>query len=201
MPSEPDSPTPIPPDNTGPPGNLIPPDDKDWTWVLTRPCPECGFDAAATGRESVADLLRSNAATWADLLAHPLARARPSPDRWSALEYGCHVRDVFTIYDGRLVRMLDEDDPLYPNWDQNVTAIEEGYAEQDPASVIEQLDAAAARLADRFDTVRDAQWQRSGRRSDGAHFTVESFGRYMIHDPIHHVHDVTEGLNRLAPGG
>ena len=24
----------------------IVPDDKDWTWVLERPCPECGFDAA-----------------------------------------------------------------------------------------------------------------------------------------------------------
>ena len=24
-----------------------PGDDKDWTWVLERPCPECGFDAGA----------------------------------------------------------------------------------------------------------------------------------------------------------
>ena len=22
----------------------IVPDDKNWTWVLERPCPECGFD-------------------------------------------------------------------------------------------------------------------------------------------------------------
>ena len=25
----------------------ITPDTKDWTWVLERPCPECGFEAAA----------------------------------------------------------------------------------------------------------------------------------------------------------
>jgi len=25
----------------------IEPDTKDWTWVLERPCPECGFDATA----------------------------------------------------------------------------------------------------------------------------------------------------------
>ena len=24
--------------------DAITPDDKDWTWVLERPCPECGFD-------------------------------------------------------------------------------------------------------------------------------------------------------------
>ena len=25
----------------------IVPDDKNWTWVLARPCPDCGFEAAA----------------------------------------------------------------------------------------------------------------------------------------------------------
>ena len=25
----------------------IVPDTKDWTWVLDRPCEECGFDATA----------------------------------------------------------------------------------------------------------------------------------------------------------
>ena len=25
----------------------ITPDTKDWTWVLERPCPECGFEALA----------------------------------------------------------------------------------------------------------------------------------------------------------
>lgn len=29
----------------------------------------------------------------------PGAVGRPRPDRWSALEYGCHVRDVLALYD------------------------------------------------------------------------------------------------------
>jgi hypothetical protein len=33
---------------------------------------------------------------------------RPSDDRWSALEYACHVRDVFRLYDERLEMMLTE---------------------------------------------------------------------------------------------
>ncbi|HEY5013683.1 MAG TPA: DinB family protein, partial [Acidimicrobiia bacterium] len=32
---------------------MITPDTKDWTWVLERPCPECGFDASAFAREQV----------------------------------------------------------------------------------------------------------------------------------------------------
>jgi hypothetical protein len=39
--------------------------------------------------------------------------------------------------------------------------------------------------------VRGDQWQRTGNRSDGKRFTVESFARYMMHDPVHHLWDVS----------
>jgi hypothetical protein len=52
------------------------------------------------------------------------------------------------------------------------------------------LGAAAEQLAAHFDGVEGAAWQRTGRRSDGAAFTVATFGQYMIHDPIHHLYDV-----------
>ncbi len=54
-----------------------------------------------------------------------------------------------------------------------------------------QLAEAAAALAGRFGAVEGDQWQRPGRRGDGAAFTVEAFGRYFIHDPVHHLYDVT----------
>jgi len=136
-------------------------------------------------------MIRANAAAWRAPLAAPDAADRPRPDRWSALEYGCHVRDVFRLYDYRLGLMLTEDDPLYPNWDQDETAVAEQYSTQDPAVVAGELVAAADVLADHFAALSGPQWLRPGRRSDGASFTVETFGRYFIHDPIHHLHDVT----------
>jgi hypothetical protein len=42
------------------------------------------------------------------------------------------------------------------------------------------------------------QWQRTGDRSDGASFTVTSFARYLIHDPVHHVDDVHKGFARMS---
>jgi len=42
------------------------------------------------------------------------------------------------------------------------------------------------------------QWARSGRRSDGASFTVETFARYFVHDPVHHLYDVT-GVRYAQP--
>ncbi len=171
----------------------LPPDDRDWTWVLERPCPECGFVAAEAELSSIGELLRRNAAAWQGVLAAEaeVVRHRRRPDRWSDLEYAAHVRDVNRLYLERLNLMLTEDDPLYPNWDQDATAVEEAYNDQDPSVVSAELGAAAGALADAFDGVDSAQACRKGRRSDGAQFTVDSFARYLIHDPVHHLWDVT----------
>ena len=88
----------------------IVPDDKDWTWVLDRPCPECGFDASTTQTADIAGLIRANAATWPPLLADPRARTRPDDATWSGIEYACHVRDVLRLYEQRLTWMLEQDD-------------------------------------------------------------------------------------------
>lgn len=169
---------------------MITPDAKDWTWVLERPCPECGFDTAGVDRDLVGSMILANAASWQRVLRDPDVRRRPADDTWSPLEYACHVRDVFRIYDERLRLMLTEDDPQYPNWDQDATAVADRYGEQGPAVVADHLLVDAARLAARFDSVAADQWERPGTRSDGARFTIESFARYLIHDPVHHLWDV-----------
>lgn len=168
----------------------ITPDIKDWTWVLERRCPECGYDAADVPATSVAALIRGNADAWPAVLARPDVRVRPDEQTWSALEYGAHVRDVFRINGSRLALMLDQDNPVYPNWDQDATALAERYAEQDPQRVSDELVDAAAALAADFDAIPDSAWDRRGRRSDGASFTVDTFARYVIHDVIHHLADV-----------
>ncbi|HEV2755972.1 MAG TPA: DinB family protein [Actinomycetota bacterium] len=174
------------------------PDTKDWTWVLDRRCDECGFDTRSFAREEVGDLVRANAAAWRARLERSNVRERPSDDRWSCLEYACHVRDVFRLYDHRLRMMLEEDDPDYPNWDQDAAAVEGRYADEDPARVADEAEVAGTAVAARFDTVSGDAWLRTGNRSDGARFTVESFARYFVHDPIHHLHDVDRGYEMLA---
>ena len=159
--------------------------------MLREPCPECGFDASTCAPGDVADLIRANARDWQALLDDGTIRSgRPSPDRWSSLEYACHVRDVYQRCDERLRLMVEQDDPLYANWDQDASAVEDRYDEQDPTTVVADLAAAADRIAARFDALAPDQWSRPGRRSDGASFTIDTFSRYLVHDPIHHVWDV-----------
>jgi hypothetical protein len=168
------------------------PDTKDWTWVLERPCHECGFDTRTIWRDALPGMLRQNAAIWDEVLLErgESGRLRPSPERWSTLEYACHVRDVFRKFYERVQLMVSTEDPVFANWDQDATAIEDRYNEQSPGEVAGQLRSAADRLAERLSLLAAAEWGRPGTRSDGARFTVGTLGRYLMHDPVHHLYDV-----------
>lgn len=167
------------------------PDTKNWTWVIERPCPECGFDATDLDDTTVSAALLASTAEWPAVLSGGSVRTRPNDSTWSKLEYGAHVRDVLVLYRERLALMRDQDDPLYPNWDQDATAVADRYNEQDPALVASEIADAAAALAGDLDAVQGDGWARTGRRSDGAAFTVSSISRYLVHDLVHHKWDVS----------
>ena len=167
------------------------PDDKDWTWVLDRRCDECGFVAAELGLGDLPAVIRDSVPTWRDALHREDARRRHRPGVWSVLEYACHARDAARIFGDRVDLMLTEDDPLFANWDQDRTAVEARYADQDPAAVAEELAVESERTAARFAGVDGDAWERTGRRSNGSVFTVATLGRYYAHDVVHHVWDVT----------
>lgn len=168
----------------------IEPDTKDWTWVLEVACAECGFDPAKVDVAALPDLIRANVRSWDGVLEHPDAAVRPAANIWSPLEYGCHVRDVHVLFAQRVRLMLEQDDPVFANWDQDVTAVEQGYGDQDPTVVAIEMVEAAAEVAAVFAGVDGDQWDRVGRRSNGSAFTVASLGAYYLHDVVHHLHDI-----------
>ena len=169
----------------------VPPaDDKDWTWTLQRPCPDCGFDPATVPGPAVADAVRGAVPAWEQVLGRADVGDRPSAQVWSPLEYAAHVRDVFALFTERAESMLTQDDPLFDNWDQDATALATRYWEADPATVSGQLAASGVRLADLYAGVTGEQWDRTGRRSNGSTFTVATLGTYCVHDVVHHLHDV-----------
>jgi hypothetical protein len=100
------------------------------------------------------------------------------------------VRDVHLLFAQRLRLMLDEDTPTFANWDQDATAVADDYGSQDPTTVAVELIEAAGTVAGIYATVSEATRARRGLRSNGDEFTVESLGRYHLHDVVHHLHDV-----------
>jgi hypothetical protein len=168
----------------------IEPDNKNWTWVLERQCPDCAFDAVSVVPRDIGMNIRDVASQWEVILLHPGAPKRPVENVWSPSEYGCHVRDVFRMYDFRLELMLTEDDPLFPNWDQDETAISDRYDLQDPLVVRRELAIAGDLLAERFDAVTAGEWLRLAATFFTTPFIICGMFRAPINNSrTHQVHD------------
>ena len=178
----------------------VPPDTKDWTWVLDRPCEECGYDASTVGVADLPHRIRANAVVWLALMGDPEVTVRSRPEVWSPLEYACHVHDVHQLFHERLTAMMVEHEPRFANWDQDATAVDRRYAEQVPAIVGPTLVASAYAVGDLYASVPDDDWGRKGYRSDGAAFNIASLGRYHLHDIEHHLHDVAYLADRVTIG-
>jgi hypothetical protein len=172
---------------------MMEPDTKDWTWVISQPCPECGFDGSTVNHAEVAGRIRADAAEWPRRLSAVGVSVRARPTVWSALEYGCRIRGVHRIFNDRVRLMLSEDEPRFANWDQDATAIEDDYGSSDAVVVTSELVDAAGTVADTYDRVPPDAWSRRGSRSNGSEFTVASIAVYHLHDIVHHAHDVDHG--------
>ena len=179
------------------------PDQKNWTWVLERPCPECGFEPEAVEPVELGRLIRANAAAWRSVLGRgDIVKLRPPSDDergpvWSALEYGAHVRDVYRLFHDRLVAILSKDRPTFPDWNQDRAAAEGRYHEEDPGQVAYALAVAAGEVADVISRVSGAQLKREGVRHSGDVFTAESLVVYLYHDVSHHLRDAEVGIEAL----
>ena len=190
--------------------------------MLERQCPDCAFDAASVVPRDIGMTIRDIASQWEVLLLHPASTKRPVENVWSPSEYGCHVRDVFRLFDFRLELMLTEDDPMFPNWDQDETAISDRYDLQDPLVVRRELAIAGDLLAERFDAVtlvhvlehlddpaETLRWIRSRMNTGGALIVAvpnyespdaRHYGAYWAawDVPIHYWHFTKEAVSELA---
>ncbi len=168
----------------------IEPETKDWAWVISMHCDECGFDPASVRRDEIPDRIVASADGWAQVLARPDVAQRPNDHTWSPLEYACHVRDLSSVMTERLDSMLETQPVCFPDWDQDRAAEQADYQSQNPADIAEQITAATAGFAELYRLVDDAAWSRHGLRSDGTTFTVETLALYALHDLEHHRGDV-----------
>jgi hypothetical protein len=86
--------------------------------------------------------------------------------------------------------MLTQEDPSFPEWNQDEGAVSGRYAIQAAARAADDLVAASARVSGIYRDVPADGRQRPGRRSNGSTFSVESLARYHLHDVEHHLFEV-----------
>ncbi|MEO9199860.1 MAG: DinB family protein [Antricoccus sp.] len=122
----------------------------------------------------------------------PLAarRMRPASERWSVIEYVCHLRDVYATYTIRLHRARTEDRPVLEPMLNDLRARRFRYNERDVDAVLDELEAAAAGFCDEVARNRPDQWDRLVSRLPGEDRTARWLVRQAMHEGQHHLADI-----------
>lgn len=174
---------------------------RDWTRSQFERCPDCGADASAVADADLGLEVIREIAAWGRLFAaaDPIGvRIRPADQVWSALEYGCHVRDLLPVMTERLSRIRAEDNPTLEWWDHEASVTDDRYNEQVPVLVIEQMTTNGRAFADALRMVGDDEWERRAERRPGEHFSVRGIARFVLHEAIHHRDDAARSLKGVA---
>lgn len=161
-------------------------------------CAACRFDYYGFARTQIPDRLRASAADHVERLTETPAaflRERPLPG-WSALEYGCHVRDVLVNQRSRIDLAQREDEPVFVPMGRDELAVNDRYNDQDPPTVGTQLTAAADELAGLLTSLDETGWARTGVYSypERELRDVDWIARHTLHELTHHLADVDRVL-------
>ena len=164
-------------------------------------CEQCGYVWEAVARDEIGPRTRRAAAAIADRVRaeHGLARRRPAPATWSALEYAAHVRDVLLIMRDRLVVGLVEDDPTFTPLYRDERLALGLYDAEDPDGTAVELEAASAMFTRVFDAIGGDQLGRPVQFGyPPSTRSLLWLGQQVVHEIEHHLGDVERGLLALA---
>ncbi len=166
-------------------------------------CEECGFDATRLTTADATTALRSFGRRWKEMfedVPEDLLRARPSPDRWSALEYAAHTRDTIAMNSWGMNEVLKGESPSFPEIQPDppaAVAADHGYNALDPSTVVGELGANAERMAARAERELPEHWGRTG-TIGGAEVDADYLLKHVVHELSHHLRDVENGLKQLS---
>lgn len=166
-------------------------------------CEACPFDYHSFGRAEIGPRLVDLAEEHARRLerTRPVERLRAHPvEGWSALEYGCHVRDVLQVQAERIQQAQDADDPEFSPMRRDDRAVEERYQDEVPHVVAAVTRGAAAALVTLLVGLDDAGWARTGLYTwpEPQLRDVDWIGRHTVHELHHHLADVDRVLAAAA---
>jgi hypothetical protein len=167
-------------------------------------CAECGFVYADHGKGTVVGELRSLDGRYAARLrsgagdaAQSAALRRPRrPSEWSALEYGCHIRDVLLAQRERLFLTLVENRPSFAPIYRDQRAALARYSEEQPEQVAIEIGVAAGLIARAFAGCDSAAWDRTCIYNfpEPAEHSVEWLAQHTLHEGEHHLADIDRSL-------
>lgn len=141
-------------------------------------------------REELLMALRSNPVTLRALvrgLSDAELRRRPEPGEWSVLEVVAHLGDTEERTIARVRRMLREDNPVLPGYDQAALAVERRYNEMDFDEALTRFEQLRSEHVALLDSLDNAGWQRRGEHEEQGPMTVQLYESHSVGEDANHM--------------
>ena len=117
-------------------------------------------------------------------------RRRPAPGEWALIEVVAHLGDTEERALARIRRMLDEDDPELPGYDQEALARERRYIDMDLQVALARFEAIRAEHVALLEGLDDAGWRRAGRHEEQGPMDVELYEHHVAGEDVDHMAQV-----------
>ncbi len=161
-------------------------------------CAGCGFTYDLDEADAAAEGIRAGTAALADLVeaGGEVVTRRSSPERWSPLEYACHVRDVLLVQRERVLRARREEAPTFAPMGRDERVVHDGYAEQAAADVARQLRDAALLFGGVLDRLGPDDWDRTVVYNYPSPWerSLRWVAVHTVHEVRHHLGDARDQL-------
>jgi hypothetical protein len=164
-------------------------------------CETCGFEWDSVAPGEAKPRILETVSTFVEVIvdAGPMASQRPSPERWSVLEYGAHLRDVFLSQRERIIAASVEDRPVGSPIFRDERVDLGFYALEEPGELAEELTMAAQLLVRTVDALPQDFEERPlvYSRASPMEVSIAWVVAQGLHEAEHHLADVELNVQLL----
>jgi hypothetical protein len=154
-------------------------------------------------RQQIIDALRALPSQIEELvqgLSEDALRWRPSPRERSIKELCCQLRDDAETHGVRIRRMVSEDDPFLPSYDQEALARERDYQNESTPLVLTAIRAFWGGVAYLLENLGDEDWQRTGRHEKRGPISIAQYAQLLADHGREHLEQIKTLRGQLPPG-
>lgn len=141
-------------------------------------------------REELLKALRANPVTLRALVAgldETAIRQRPAAGEWSIVEVVAHLGDTEERTLQRVRRMLGEDNPTLPAFDQAALAVERRYHEMEAVAALQRFLDLRAEHVRLLESLDDAGWRRPGIHEEQGPMSVQLYESHIAGEDADHL--------------
>lgn len=129
-------------------------------------------------------------------LSEEQLRRRPSQGEWSIKEVLCHLRDTTEIHELRMRRVVTEENPLLPAFDQEAYARDRKYQEEQTSTILPSFLEHRRAMVELVRGLPQDAWDRRGIHEETGPLSL----RDLVQGAVNHDLEHLAQLRRLRDG-